>query len=69
MASFPCPSYCLQLWALLYPLCDCIVTVMLRKLFLRCVGDLATVGGSVLVVTSFRPINDFFFVCLFVCEA
>jgi len=34
------------------------------KLFIRCVGDLATVGGSVLVVTSFRPLPDSFFVCL-----
>ena len=28
------------------------------------VGDLATVGGSVLVVTSFRPLPDSFSLCL-----
>jgi len=38
--------------------------VMPMKLFVRCVGDLATVGGSVLVVTSFRPLPVSFFVCL-----
>jgi len=37
---------------------------MPTKLFVRCVGDLATVGGLALVMTSFRPLPDFFFVCL-----
>jgi len=37
--------------------------VMPMKLFVRCVGDLATVGGSVLVVTSFWPLPNSF-VCL-----
>ena len=34
------------------------------KLLVRCVGDLATIGGSVMVVTSFRLLPDSFFVCL-----
>jgi len=34
------------------------------KLFLSCVGDLATVGGSMLVVTSFWPLSDSFSFCL-----
>jgi len=38
---------------------------MPMKLFIRCVGDLAIVGGSVLVVTSFQLLPDSFFVCLF----
>jgi hypothetical protein len=42
------------------------MTVMPLKLFVNCVGDLATVGGSVLVVTSFRPLPD---PSLFVCGA
>jgi len=38
--------------------------VMPMKLFVRCMGDLATVGGSVLVVTSFsRSVILSFFVC------
>ena len=39
-------------------------TVMPMKIFVRCVGDLATVGGSVLVMTSFWLLPDSFFVCL-----
>ena len=38
---------------------------MPMKLFVRCVGDLATDGRSVMVVTSFRPLPDSLFVCLF----
>jgi len=37
---------------------------MSLKLIANSVGDVATVGGSVLVVTSFRPLPDSFFVCL-----
>jgi len=40
------------------------LAVISMKLFVRCVGDLATAGGLVLVVTSFWPLPDFFFVCL-----
>ena len=36
------------------------------KLFVSRVGDLATAGGSVLVVTSFWPLPDSF---SYVCEA
>jgi len=39
---------------------------MPMKLFISCVGDLATVGGSVSVVTSFQLLPDSFS-C--VCEA
>ena len=37
---------------------------MPMKLFVRYMCDLTTVGWSVFVVTSFRPIPDSFFVCL-----
>jgi hypothetical protein len=40
------------------------LAVMPMKSFVRCVGDMATAGGSVLVVTSFWPFPGFFFVCL-----
>jgi len=43
---------------------DPIQLVMPMKLFVRCVGSLATGGGSVLVVTSFQALPDSFFVCL-----
>jgi hypothetical protein len=42
----------------------CYTVAMPMKLLIRCVGDLTTVGGSVLVVTSFRPLPVSFFVCL-----
>ena len=43
---------------------DPVQPVIPMKLFVRCVGDLATGGGSVLVVTSFWALPDSFFVCL-----
>jgi hypothetical protein len=39
---------------------------MCMKLFVSCVGDLATVGGSVLVLTSFQLLPDSFSFFLFV---
>jgi len=49
----------------MYSACNWSVVPM--EIFISCVGDLATVGGSLVVVTSVRsPPGSFFF---FVCEA
>jgi hypothetical protein len=37
---------------------------MPMDLFVSCVGELATVGGSVLVLTSFQPLPYLFSFCL-----
>ena len=37
---------------------------MPMKLFVICVGDLATVGGSVLVVTPVESLSDSYSLCL-----
>jgi hypothetical protein len=37
---------------------------MPMKLFVSCVGDLATIVGSLLVLTSFRPLPNSFSFCL-----